>query len=186
MVGQGGVWPLGVVMVEPGDQRHAALLRTGVGTSVGPLAQAGLDKPLGLAVSARRIGPGALVLEAGRRDRRAESLAAIGRTVVGHDPLDGDAVTGKPAKRALEKAHRAGLALIRQDLAIGQPRRVIDAHMQRFPADAVMAIDRAPGSAGDAMPDPLDAPELLAVDMDQLAGPLALIAHHHRLRFERG
>src|SRR6266446_1942728 len=50
MVGQGGVWPLGVVMVEPGDQRHAALLRTGVGTSVGPLAQAGLDKPLGLAV----------------------------------------------------------------------------------------------------------------------------------------
>src|SRR6266436_2664561 len=58
--------------------------------------------------------------------------------------------------------------------------------MQRFPADAVMAIDRAPRSTGDAMPDPLDAPELLAVDMDQLAGPLALIAHHHGFGFEGG
>ncbi len=185
-VGQGGVWPLGIVMVKPRHQRHAALLRTGIGARVGPLAQAGLDKPLGLAVGARRIWPGAFVFKAGRRDRRAESLAEIGRTVVGHNPLDGDAVPGKPAKGALEKAHRASLALIRQDLTVGQPRRVIDAHMQSFPADAVMAIDRAPRSPGDAMADPLDAPELLAIDMDQLAGPLALIAHHHRLRFERG
>jgi hypothetical protein len=29
-----------------------------------------------------------------------------------------------------------------------------------------MAIDRALRSAGDAMPDPLDASELLAIDMD--------------------
>ena len=58
--------------------------------------------------------------------------------------------------------------------------------MQSFPADAVMAIDCAPRSAGDAMPDPPDAPELFAVDMDQLAGPLTLIAHHHWFRFERG
>src|SRR5438552_1845258 len=55
MVGQGGVWPLGVVVVEPRHQRHAALLRTGVGAGIRPLAQAGLDKPLGLAVGARRI-----------------------------------------------------------------------------------------------------------------------------------
>jgi hypothetical protein len=126
------------------------------------------------------------VFEASRRDRRSEGLAEIGRTVVGHDPLDGDALPREPTEGTLEKAHRAGLALVRQDLAIGQPRRVIDAHMQRFPADAVMAIDRAPHSAGDAMPDPLDTPKLLAVDMDQLAGPLTLIAHHRWLWFERG
>src|SRR5262249_25494067 len=30
-----------------------------------------------------------------------------------------------------------------------------------------------------------DAPELLAVDMDQLAGPLALVTHNHWLWFER-
>src|SRR2546426_1068902 len=87
-----------VHLVKPGRQRRGALLRTGVGTGIGPLAQAGLDKPLGLAVGARRIGPGAFVFKAGRRDRRTESLAAIGRTVVGHDPLDGNAVPGKPAE----------------------------------------------------------------------------------------
>jgi len=48
-----------------------------------------------------------------------------------------------------------------------------------------MPIDCAVLSAGDAVPDPRDTSELLAVDMDQLAGLLALITHHHRLRFER-
>jgi hypothetical protein len=33
--------------------------------------------------------------------------------------------------------------------------------------------------------DPGDTPELLAVEMDQLARPLALIAHYCRFRFER-
>jgi hypothetical protein len=35
------VWPPGIVMVKPGDQRRAALLRTGIGAGVGPLVQAG-------------------------------------------------------------------------------------------------------------------------------------------------
>src|SRR6516162_7338227 len=77
-VGEGRVWPLGVVMVEPGHQRQSALLRTGVGAGIDPLAQAGLDKPLGLAVGARGVGPGTFLFEAGRRDRTAESVAAIG------------------------------------------------------------------------------------------------------------
>src|SRR5260370_4340496 len=186
MVGQGGVWPRGIVRVEPGRQRRAALLRGCVRPGIGPLAQAGLDDPLGLAVGARRVRPGAFGCEAGGRNRRWEGLAEIGRTVVGHDPFDGHALPSKPAERALEKADRAVLALVREDLAVSQPGRVIDAHMQRFPADAVMAIDRAARSAGDAMPDPRDTPKLLGVEMDQLAGPLALIAHRHRLRVERG
>src|SRR6516162_10318805 len=77
-VGEGSVWPLGIVMVEPGPQRQSALLRTGVGAGIDPLAQAGLDKPLGLAVGARGVRPGAFVFDAGRRDRAAESVAAIG------------------------------------------------------------------------------------------------------------
>ena len=36
------------------------------------------------------------------------------------------------------------------------------------------------------MPDPRDTPKLLGIKMDQLAGPLALVAYHHRLRGERG
>src|SRR5207249_2320622 len=66
-----------------------------------------------------------------------------------------------------------------------QPGRIVDAHMQGFPADAVMAIDRPRSSAGDAVPDPGDTPELLAVDTDQLAGSLAFVTHNHWLWMPR-
>src|SRR5438874_7970976 len=129
MVGQGGVWPFGIVMVEPGRQGGVALPRGRIGPGIGPLAQAGLNEPLGLAVGARRVRPGAFVSEPSGRQRRPESLAEIGRTVIGHDPFDGHPLPGKPAEGALEKADRAVLALVRQDLAVSQPGRVIDAHM---------------------------------------------------------
>ena len=48
-----------------------------------------------------------------------------------------------------------------------------------------MTIDRTAGSTGDTVADPGDTPELLAVEMDQLARPLALIAHYRGFRFER-
>lgn len=41
-----------------------------------------------------------------------------------------------------------------------------------------------PAVAGDAVADAVDPAELLRVDMDQLAGPLALIATHRRLLVE--
>jgi hypothetical protein len=47
-----------------------------------------------------------------------------------------------------------------------------------------MPIDHPRRSAGEAVPDPSDAPELLGVEVDQLAGPLALVTHHHRLCIE--
>ena len=67
---------------------------------IGPLAQAGLDKPLGFPVGARGVRLGAFVFEAGRGDCRAEILAEIDRTIIGHEPFDGDAVLGEPAERA--------------------------------------------------------------------------------------
>src|SRR5215831_3355601 len=120
MVAQGSVRSHGIVIVKPGGQRGAALLRTGVRLGIGPLAQAGLDEPLSFAVGARGVGPGAFVLEAGSSDRRAEIPAEIGRTVVGHNPFDGDALLRQPAERALEKADCAFLALVWQDLAVTQ------------------------------------------------------------------
>src|SRR4029079_17436908 len=48
---------LPIVVVQPGGQRLGALSGAGIGAAVRPLAQQGLDKPLGLAVGARGIGP---------------------------------------------------------------------------------------------------------------------------------
>jgi hypothetical protein len=172
-------------MVEPQRQCGTAFLRTGIGLGVGPLAQAGLDEPFRLAVGARRVGSGALVSGAGRCHRRPEGFAAVGGAVIGHDPLDADALTAEPRQCATEKPDRALLFLVRQDLAVRQTRGVVDANVQCLPADAVVPIDRARPASGDAVADTGDAPELLGVEVDQLARAFALVAHDRRLLIKR-
>ena len=53
-------------------------------------------------------------------------MTAVGRAVVGHDALDGDAMASKPAERAVEEGDGAGLALVGQDLAVGEPDGIAD------------------------------------------------------------
>src|SRR5688500_19864755 len=49
-----------------------------------------------------------------------------------------------------------------------------------------MAVDHAGPATGDAVADAGDLAQLLGVDVDQLARPLALITHSWRPRLERG
>lgn len=91
---------------------------------------------------------------------------------------------GEPGERPLEEGNGPGLALVGQDLGIGQARGVIDGDVQVFPADAAVAVDRAGSAAGDAVPDAGDPAELLGVDVHELAGTLALVAHDRCWRIE--
>lgn len=60
----------------------------------------------------------------------------LGRALVAHDALAGDAVAREPGQSTLEKRDRAVLALIRQEFGVGEPTRVIDGDMQMLPAGA--------------------------------------------------
>ena len=51
---------------------------------------------------------------ADRCHRRAKGFAAVGRAVIGHDPLDADALTGEPSQGAAEKSDRALFFLVRR------------------------------------------------------------------------
>ena len=62
-------------------------------------------------------------------------------------------------------------------------RGVVDADVDELPAGAARAA--LPAIAGDAVADALEAAELLDVDVDQLAGLLALVAAHRLGRLER-
>ena len=95
-------------------------------------------------------------------------MAAVGGAVVGHHALDGDAEAGEPGEGALEEGHGAVLALVGQDLGVGQPGGIVDADMQELPAAAALLAGPV---AGDAVADAVDPAELLDVDVDQLAGP---------------
>src|SRR3954449_1848606 len=109
---------------------------------------------------------------------------AVGRAVVGEDPLDVDAVAGVERPGAFEKGDRGGGFLVGQHFGVRQASAVIDRDMHAFPADRPFALagevraGRVPAAlAGDAMPGAaLDPPKLLHIDMDQLAGPGALVA----------
>ena len=64
----------------------------------------------------------------------------------------GDAVAGKPGQGAGEEGDGAMLALVRQQLGVGKPARIIDGDVQMVPADAAVAA-LAGAVAGDAVAD---------------------------------
>jgi hypothetical protein len=84
--------------------------------------------------------------------------------------------------RARQKKRTHVTACISQDLNVGQAGGIIDGHVDELPADAA---DLMTPVAGDAMADPPDAPELLDVEVDELAGLRVLVAHHRGGRLER-
>jgi hypothetical protein len=86
---------------------------------------------------------------------------------------------GAPKERG-----RGGRLLVTEHFGVGQARRVVDGDVDIVVANGAPPAPLAVGerrrvvlAAGDAPPRPaLDAPQLLDVDMDQLARPRALIA----------
>jgi len=112
-------------------------------------------------------------------------MADVGGPVVGHHAFDPDPVSGVEGKRALEEADGRRRSLVGEDLDVGQAGEVIDGDVDALPADLLAAN---PGGVGPcstprsgAPGDPfaraaLDAPELLDVDVDELARPAAFVA----------
>src|SRR3954469_11313320 len=176
--------PVPVVSVQPDRQRSGAVIRGGVGLSVGPFAQGGLDKALGLAVCLGRIRLGPDVLETEIAAGAAEGLGAIAGAIVGHHTGNRDAEVRVVGDRGLEEGDRALLFLVRADLREGHPGGVVDADVDELPSDAP-AFALTGSIAGDAMADPVEAPELFDIDVDQFAGMLALVATNRRGRVNR-
>ena len=173
-----------IVPVEPSGHVGGPLLGGMVGFGVEPLAQGGLDEALGLSVGAGPVRPGCDVAGADCDEGVLEGPAVgVGKGIVGHDALDAYAAAGEPTDGTVEEAGASLAALVGQDLGVGEARAVVDGDVQVLPAEASLA---AGAIAGDAVADAVDAAELLGVDMDQLAGPGALVAHRRRLGFQRG
>ncbi len=88
---------------------------------------------------------------------------------------DGEAEALVVGDGSPEEGHGTGLALALHDPAEGHARGVVDADMEELPSDAA-AVALALAVAGDAMADLVEFAELFDVDVDHLAGPLALVA----------
>jgi len=107
-------------------------------------------------------------------------LCAVTGAVVGHDSFDLDAVAGEELQRPLKEGDCGDGFLVFEDFDVGEAGGVVDGDVNELPAllvgFAVIALGGPTGGPGDPVAGPGDLAELLDVDVDQLAGPGALIA----------
>jgi len=105
------------VLPEPVRDRQIAkqlpvvFLRVLEGHRVGPLPAEGLDKAFGLAVGARRVGPGADVLEAKGAAGFGKCFGDVGRAVVAHHLTALHALAVEPGHSPAQEADGRALLL---------------------------------------------------------------------------
>ena len=146
-----------------------------VGEAVGPLAEERLHERLDLAVGLRTAGARVAALDAERSASGSPGVGAVAVAVVAEDALDADAVVGIPGVCAAKERDAIGRALAGQQLAVGQPRVVVDREVEVLPAGAFAAGQAV---AEDRLADRSEAAEPLDVHVDELAGACALVALH--------
>jgi hypothetical protein len=137
---------------------------------VDPLAQAGLDEPLGPTVGVRGVGFGAHVAQPKGAASLPPMVAAISRAVIDNDALDGDTVAGNSGERAFEKRRFPCARRAESHYRLGEASSIQTwTHSQPVPR----LRSRWPQFG-----------QAFRHRMDQLAWPLARVAHHRRLGFE--
>src|SRR4029434_4880338 len=123
------------------------------------------------------------VLQAPAATHRNEGQRAKHLGVVGHDAANAYAEVAVVARRMVKERRRTTLALVGEHFGESHPRTIVDRHEGRFPAcasDVVLQI------ASDAVSGPLNARELLAVDVQQFARSSSLVAPWQRCRIKGG
>ena len=167
--------------VRASRQGRRCVRAVAVDRAVGPAAEHGADEALGLAVGLGPVGAGAEVADAERAAGDRVDGRAVGRAVVGDQPLDGDAVAAVerdgaaqerrsrwwPSRRRGPRRRPGGWR--RRSRRARTPSRVASTACRRVGVGVVAAgglpVTRWPAP-------PCDPAELLDVDVDQLAGPL--------------
>src|SRR5215468_10150681 len=119
-----------VVHVQPGVKGGAAVGFGGVGAGVGPFVGEGAVVALDFAVGLGPVGAGALVGDAQVVAGGGPVSGSVAGAVVAEDALDGDPGGGVPGVRAAQERGGGFLALVGQDLGVGQPGVIVERGVQ--------------------------------------------------------
>ena len=104
-------------------------------------------------------------------------MRAVGDTVVGEHGRGLDALLAVPGHRTAEERDGILGALGGQQLGVGEAAVVVHRDVEILPAGVRATAHPVLADAFPHLPEPA---ELLDVDVQQLARPLAFIAHHGR------
>src|ERR1700679_1715955 len=124
---------------EPGVKGLAAVGFAGAGLGVGPLVGQGAVEPLDLAVGLGPVGAGPVVGDAQLSAGGGPVTGAGAGTGVADRPFDRDPGGGEPGVRAGQERGGGFLALVGQDLGVGQPGVVVQGGVQAAVADGRVA-----------------------------------------------
>lgn len=177
----GAVDAVSVVDAYPGGKGVGSVLVAGEGLAVGPFDGHGAVEAFDFAVLPRAVRLDELLLGPERGDGVSEGdRVAVGEGVVAdHAPDLGDAVSGEVGGCAGQEPGGGGSFFVRVDLGVGQAGVVVDGCVDVVEANASCA-DLLAASVGAPAPTVGDAPELLDVDVYQVAGSLVLVAGRGR------
>src|SRR6266849_10501975 len=134
-----------------------------VGPCVSPFAQRGLDEAFGLSVGARGVRAGKDVPHPAAAAQVGNKVRTVGGAVVGHDASDRDPKGLEVIEGARQEGSSGFLALVGQDFRVGQARMVVDTNVRDLEAGTQAAFLV---STGDPRADPMEAAELLGVEME--------------------
>src|SRR5688572_19744847 len=175
-----------VVVPEPAVKRCRALAARGVDGAVGPAVQECADEALCFPVGLRPVGASAKVADAQAAAGEGVDRRPVAGAVVAEDALDADAVAAEEGNGAAEEADRGCCLFVCQHLGVREAAEVVDGDVHVLVADRVAPVALAVGegavvvllaTADTPASSALDAAELLDIDVHELAGTRALVAH---------
>jgi hypothetical protein len=113
---------------------------------VGPAGEHRADEAFGFADGLWVAGAGAGVTDPEGAAGDGVDGGSVGRSVVGDEVLDGDAVSSVERDGASQEPGFCGGFLVGQDFGVGEPGRVVDRDVDGFPAADVAAAAVGVGS----------------------------------------
>lgn len=131
-----------------------------------------MDEAFGLPVGARPIGSGEAVAHLPAFAEPAEDSRAISTAVVRQQASGLNAPGREPVQRPFQKVGGGLPPLVGKDLDVSDARVIVDADMDKLPADAT---DVGRAIAVDAVTDPSDTPQFLGVDVKKFPGRRVLV-----------
>ena len=168
-----------IIAMRPGWKLVASLRGGLIGDPIGPFPEGGLYEALGLAVGSRGVESGTDMADVEFGTEISEDPGSVARSMVGHNAFNGDPEVLIVGDGGLEKGDCASGGLVGHHSGESHAGIVVDADVQVFPSCAPASV-HAGVPFGDSMPGGLEAPQLLDVDVDHLAGSAALVATRRR------
>ena len=130
------MWPMAVVVVDPGSEAAISLLGVLIETRVSPLADGGLDESLGFSVGSWGVDFCALVFGSEPCALGLEQAGDEARPVVGHDTAQGDFMASEVFCCLAKKQACRDCFFIRHHGGVGHAGVVVDGHVEGTPIPA--------------------------------------------------